>query len=168
MEEFLFNYAGEGKKEESYDMLMELSARQVEALKFKGGSIKAAAIACEWRKSSGLKASKLSDFREFISWLFGKNYRPSDKTLERSEIEDFFFNYAGKKNKKGAYDKLTQLTCKDIRLLEIKGNGIRSIIKLVGWTNPEGLHVRDTVGFRAFIDWLFGEEYRTEIVSISK
>lgn len=48
---------------------------------------------------------------------------------------------------------------KDIATIEIQGNKMISLAKILGWSNGRGMNVLNVSGFRMFIGWLFGVEY---------
>ena len=87
---YFFNYAGEGKKEESYEALMALNFKDIRTLDICGSKIKSIAKTSGWINPEGLNVNNPAGFRALVSWLFGREYGKMD----RSEIEAYFYSYA--------------------------------------------------------------------------
>lgn len=151
VEEYFFNRAGYGKKEASYRELMNLSQKEIGALKIQGEAIVAIAKKCGYSHPMGTSVQGPIAFRAFISWLFGKEYRELDSEMVRT----YFFNFAGPGKKEASYALLMSLDSDRIQSIKIQSASMVRIAKISGWSGPDMHYVRHPVRFREFINWMF-------------
>lgn len=69
IEIFFFTFAGDGK-EESFEKLMSLTAKEVIELEIRGNKLRSIVAISGWDNPGNLNATTLVGFRAFIGWSF--------------------------------------------------------------------------------------------------
>jgi len=75
-------------------------------------------------------------------------------------LRTFFFEFSGNHNREASYQALMELSDDDIRRIKVGGWSINAIVTQSGWDNPDQMNVQTPTGFRAFVSWLFGKNFK--------
>jgi len=153
IQDFFFNYVPQDK-EKSYEKLIKFSAKEIQEIKFNWHKIISIATKSGWKSNNWFETDTISWFKEFISWLFQKDFTQ----LSLKQIQDFFFNYVPQ-DKEKSYQKLMKLSKKKIYEIELYWNKISSIGTKSGRKSDNWFKIDTISWFKEFISSLFQKEF---------
>ena len=133
---------------------MKLSTNEIQEIELDWNKVINIATKSGWKSNSWFKVIVPSWFKEFISWLFQKDFTQ----LSLKQIQDFFFNYVPQ-DKEKSYQKLMKLSKKKIYEIELYWNKISSIGTKSGRKSDNWFKIDTISWFKEFISSLFQKEF---------
>ena len=133
-------------KTRTFEEWISLQYKDIGWIEFKGIKIISLANLAGWDNPNKVDLYALSRFKEFISWIFGREI----ENITQEEVLEFF--------KTKTFDEWMEFKQQDLFKIEFKQKKIMALVLLSGWDNPNDIYLYNLSGFKEFIAWVFERE----------